>query len=100
MRELQYALRRLRGSPGFTIAATLTMAIAIGATASVFGVVDGVLLKAFPYREPDRVSTIWGGQRGAACAEVHGVARRLPRLPGTEPCVHCACRVGATLKQL
>jgi putative ABC transport system permease protein len=61
MHELQYALRRLRGSPGFTIAATLTMAIAIGATASVFGVVDGVLLKAFPYRDPDRVSTIWEG---------------------------------------
>jgi len=43
----------------FTIAATLTLAIAIGATASVFGVVDGVLLKAFPYREPDRVLTLW-----------------------------------------
>ena len=50
-----------RGSPGFTIAATLTLAIAIGATASVFGVVDGVLLKAFPYRDPDRVLTIWEG---------------------------------------
>jgi putative ABC transport system permease protein len=66
MRELQYALRRLRGSPGFTIAATLTLAIAIGATASVFGVVDGVLLKAFPYRDPDRVLTIWEGN-----AELH-----------------------------
>jgi putative ABC transport system permease protein len=55
MREIQYALRRLRGSPMFTIAATLTLAIAIGATASVFGLVDGVLLKAFPYRQPDRV---------------------------------------------
>jgi predicted permease len=59
LREVQYALRRLRGSPLFTIAATLTLAIAIGATASVFGVVDGVLLKAFPYREPDRVLTLW-----------------------------------------
>jgi putative ABC transport system permease protein len=35
------------------------MAIAIGATASVFGLVDGVLLKAFPYREASRVLTIW-----------------------------------------
>jgi len=59
IRETQYALRRLLGSPMFTIAATLTLAIAIGATASVFGVVDGVLLKAFPYRDPDRVLTIW-----------------------------------------
>lgn len=55
MRELRYALRRLAGSPLFTIAATLTLAIAIAATASVFGLVDGVLLKAFPYRHPDRV---------------------------------------------
>jgi putative ABC transport system permease protein len=59
MRELAYALRRLRNNPLFTIAATLTLAIAIGATASVFGLVDGVLLKAFPYREPDRVVTLW-----------------------------------------
>jgi putative ABC transport system permease protein len=64
IREIQYALRRLRGSPAFTIAATLTLAIAIGATASVFGVVDGVLLKAFPYRDPDRVMTIWEGNPG------------------------------------
>jgi putative ABC transport system permease protein len=35
------------------------MAIAIGATASVFGLVDGVLLKAFPYRDANRVLTIW-----------------------------------------
>jgi putative ABC transport system permease protein len=59
MRELRYALRRLRGSPMFTTGATLTLAIAIGATASVFSLVDGVLLKAFPYRSPDRVLTIW-----------------------------------------
>ena len=42
MRELGYAIRRLRRTPTFTIAATLTLAIAIGATASVFGVVDAV----------------------------------------------------------
>jgi predicted permease len=57
--EVRYALRRLRGSPAFTTAATLTLAVAIGATASVFSVVDGVLLKAFPYRDPDRVRVIW-----------------------------------------
>ena len=59
MREIAYAIRRLRGSPMFTIAATLTLAIAIGATASVFGVVDGVLLKAFPFRDPGCVLTLW-----------------------------------------
>ncbi|HSY80975.1 MAG TPA: ABC transporter permease [Gemmatimonadaceae bacterium] len=57
--SLRYVLRRLRGSPAFTIAATLTLAIAIGATASVFSVVDGVLLKPFPFRDAERVLTIW-----------------------------------------
>ncbi len=58
MREIRQALRRLLNTPGFTIAAILTLTIAIGATASVFSVVDGVLLKAFPYRDLDRVLTI------------------------------------------
>ena len=52
MREVGYALRRLRGSPAFSLAAIVTLAIAIGATASVFGIVDGVMLKAFPFRTP------------------------------------------------
>ncbi|MGH7656138.1 MAG: ADOP family duplicated permease [Gemmatimonadaceae bacterium] len=56
--DLRIALRRLRLTPTFTIAATLTLAIAIGATASVFSVVDGVVLRAFPLNEPDRLLTI------------------------------------------
>jgi putative ABC transport system permease protein len=59
MREVGYALRRLRGSPAFSLAAIVTLAIAIGATASVFGIVDGVMLKAFPFQDPERVLTVW-----------------------------------------
>jgi predicted permease len=58
-RIIAFAGRRLRSSPAFTIGVTLTLAIAIGGTASVFAVVNGVLLKAFPYREPERVLTVW-----------------------------------------
>ncbi len=54
-KDFRLAVRRLRRTPGFTIAVTLTLAMAIGATASVFGVVDGVLLKTFPFRDADRV---------------------------------------------
>ena len=57
--DLWYAVRRLWGSPGFTVAATVTLTIAIGATASVFGIVDGVLLKPLPFRDLDRVLVIW-----------------------------------------
>ena len=53
--NVRLSTRRLLSSPLFTTGATLTMAIAIGATASVFGVVDGVLLKPFPVRDPSRV---------------------------------------------
>ena len=58
-RIIAFAGRRLRSSPAFTIGVTLTLAIAIGGTASVFAVVNGVLLKAFPYHEPERVLTLW-----------------------------------------
>jgi hypothetical protein len=62
MRELLSAPRRLRSL--FSIAAALIPATTIGATASVFGVVDGVLLKPFPYRDADRVLTLWESRLG------------------------------------
>ena len=58
IRDVQYAGRSLRRTPGFTIAATATLALTIGATSSVFGVVDTVLLKPFPFREADRALMI------------------------------------------
>jgi putative ABC transport system permease protein len=57
--DIRYAIRRLWHTPGFSIAAILTMTIAIGATTSVFGLVNGVLLKGFPYRQPDRLVSLW-----------------------------------------
>ena len=60
IREFNYASRRLRASPAFTITSTLTLAIAIGATASVFGLVDGVLFKAATsIRDPERLLMLW-----------------------------------------
>jgi putative ABC transport system permease protein len=53
--QLGHAIRRLRGAPGFAAAVVLMLALGIGATTAVFGVVDGVLLRPLPFGEPDRL---------------------------------------------
>jgi predicted permease len=51
----RHALRRLRGAPGFAAAVVAMLALGIGATAAVFGVVDGILLRPLPFAEPARL---------------------------------------------
>jgi putative ABC transport system permease protein len=71
--DLRYALRALRREPGFTFFAVLTIALALGANAAIFSLVDGVLLKSAGYPEPERIVQIWekppgGGRNGIAPA--------------------------------
>jgi hypothetical protein len=51
----RHALRRLRGAPGFAAAVIVMLALGIGATTAVFGVVDGILLRPLPFAEPERL---------------------------------------------
>ena len=54
-RDLRFAFRSLRKSPGFILTAILTLALGIGAVTSVFSVVNAVLLKPFAFRDPERL---------------------------------------------
>lgn len=56
--DVRYAARRLARAPGFTIVATVTIALAIGAITAVFSVVNGVLLEPLPLGTPDRVMRV------------------------------------------
>jgi predicted permease len=58
-RELSYAARLLRKTPGFTATALLTIAICLGANLTIFAVIDSVLLRPLPFPEPSRLVTVF-----------------------------------------
>ena len=57
--DLRYGARWLGRAPGFTAIALLALALGIGATTAIFSLVDSVLLKPLPFRDPERLLVIW-----------------------------------------
>jgi predicted permease len=68
--DLRFALRALRRSPGFVVVAVLSVALGVGLNASVFSMVNGLVIRALPFPEPDRVLMLY------AARPAHGVDER------------------------
>lgn len=56
--DVRFAVRQLRGAPGFTAAAVLTLALGVGATSAIFSVINAVVLRPYAFDEPERVVTV------------------------------------------
>ena len=63
---MRLALRHLKNAPGYTLAAVVTLALAIGASTAIFSAVYAVLLKPMPIREPGQLMVGWGKNPGFA----------------------------------
>jgi putative ABC transport system permease protein len=57
--ELKHALRRLAKSPGFALIAVATIAIVLGVNTAIFGLLDALLLRPLPYKDPQRLVHVW-----------------------------------------
>ena len=88
-RDLTYAVRGLRRSPLFTMVALMSIALGIGANTAIFTLVDEVLLRRLPVKQPDQLVLFTGlaqplrqqlGRQHAVVSDVRGLSRQLRRL--------------------
>jgi len=63
-RDISYAIRTFLKSPGFTVAAVLSLLIGIGANTTIFSVTSALLLRPLPYRDADRLVILWNRSPG------------------------------------
>ena len=100
VRDLRYAFRMLRKTPGFTATALVTLAVGIGVNTAVFTVVNALLLKPLPFPEPGAAGDRHDPHAVAARRREHwrSTARRSSRFATTPPRSTSRCRpvIGGT----
>src|SRR5262245_3238254 len=65
--DVKFSVRQLRRAPAFTLIATLTLALGIGANSAIFALADGILIRPLPLRDPDRLMLV--SERFAALSD-------------------------------
>ena len=71
LKDLQFAIRSLAKQPGFTVVSVITLMLAIGVNTTIFSVVNAVLLRALPFRDPDQLVKV---QKAAGTGGLPGIA--------------------------
>lgn len=70
LQDLRYGWRMLVRKPTFTIVAVLTLALGVGANTAIFSIVNAVLLRSLPYRDPDRLVRVYFNEPGLGLRDV------------------------------
>lgn len=70
LQDSRYGMRMVRKYPGFALTVMITLALGIGANATIFSVINAVLLQPLPYKEPDRLIRLWETNPGVGLTEV------------------------------
>jgi predicted permease len=68
--DFKYALRTLAKTPGFTIIAVITLALAIGANTAIFSLINDLFLRGLPFKEPSRVVHFFGGDKSRDIVDI------------------------------
>ena len=96
MADLRFALRYLLKSPGYTLAAVLTLAVAIGANSAIFSAVYGVLLRPLPIADAARLVVVWDSDPARSLPVIELSYRQVEKWAAAERVFERAAAVGAS----